>query len=159
MVLLIQSEVVELRGWLTNAEFLDAFAFGNALPSPIATKLAAFTGYHVAGWPGAAAALLGVAGPTAALVIVAAGMFMRRRNNPVLKAVIAGVRPVVVALLFYVVWDFLVEVFGAQVSTWLSNWYLLIIAVVSAWLMKRYRVHPVPLILAGGLVGMMVAIA
>ena len=59
MVLLIQSEVVDLHGWLSNAEFLDAFAFGNALPSPIATKLAAFTGYHVAGWPGAFAALLG----------------------------------------------------------------------------------------------------
>ncbi len=159
MVLLIQSEVVDLHGWLSNAEFLDAFAFGNALPSPIATKLAAFTGYHVAGWPGAFAALLGVAGPTAALVILAAGLFMSRRNNPVLKAIIAGVRPVVVALLLYVVWDFLVEVFGTELSSWLANWYLLAIAVASGWLMQRYRVHPVPLIIGGGLVGMLVAVA
>ncbi len=158
MVLLIQDEVITLRGWLSLEEFLDVYAFGNALPSPIATKLASFIGFHVAGWPGAIAALAGVAVPTALLLILLASLFMRHRKNRVINAMIEGVRPVVVALLVLVVWDFLAPVFGVTPGDWLSNWHLILVALVSLVLLLRYRVHPVPLIVAGGLVGMLFAL-
>ncbi|MDR1961901.1 MAG: chromate transporter, partial [Gracilibacteraceae bacterium] len=49
---LIQAEC-ERFGWLDAAQFSDAIAAGNALPGPIATKMAAYIGYKIAAWPGA----------------------------------------------------------------------------------------------------------
>ena len=68
MITLIQNEVVDLRGWLTGQELLDAYAFANTLPSPLATKLARMS-VTAAGWLGAAVALIGVTIPTALLTI------------------------------------------------------------------------------------------
>jgi chromate transporter len=47
---LYQNQVVNRYGWMETSEFGSALAFGNALPGPIATKLAA-------GWLGAIVAL------------------------------------------------------------------------------------------------------
>ena len=41
---LIKHECVDRYHWMSDAELLDALAFGNALPGPIAVKLAAHVG-------------------------------------------------------------------------------------------------------------------
>ena len=93
MIPLVRAEVVEGRGWLTPEAFLDAFAFGNALPGPIVTKLAFYVGHQVAGWPGAAAALLGASLPTLVLMLVVVGLLLRNKENRVLQAAIGGSEP------------------------------------------------------------------
>jgi len=55
---LLQAEVVDHYGWMTLEQFGDVLALGNALPSPIATKLAGYIGYQVAGIPRAIVAVL-----------------------------------------------------------------------------------------------------
>ena len=77
VVPLIKIEVVERYQWLTNAEFTDALAVGNALPGPIATKLAGYIGYQQAGWLGALVANIGVILPTVLAVILLAGFLMK----------------------------------------------------------------------------------
>lgn len=153
MITLIQNEVVDLRGWLTSQELLDAYAFANTLPSPIATKLAAFVGYHQAGWAGAAAALIGVSIPTAILTVAIAAVFTRYRNNRLLVRFLNGVRPVVLALLMYVVWHFMPGTFGTTPGEWLKHWPQFVIAVIAIVLLLRYKVHPLPLIIGGGIIG------
>ncbi len=158
MITLIQNEVVDVRGWLTAGELLDAYAFANTLPSPIATKLAAFVGFQQAGYAGAAVALIGVSIPTAILTIAVAALFMRYRNNRLLVRFLTGVRPVVLALLMYVVWHFMPETFGRSPSEWLGNWHLFVIAVVAGVLLLRYKLHPLPLILGGGALGVAISL-
>ncbi len=157
MITLIQNEVVDLRGWLTAGELLDAYAFANTLPSPIATKLAAFVGYQQAGFAGAAAALIGVSVPTAVLTIAVSSLFLRYRENRMLVRFLRGVRPVVLALLMYVVWHFLPETFGHTAREWLGNAHLFVIAGVTVFLMVRYKMHPLPLIIGGGIIGLVLA--
>lgn len=157
MITLIQNEVVDLRGWLTGQELLDAYAFANTLPSPLATKLAAYVGFQQAGWLGAAVALIGVTIPTALLTIGVASLFLRYRQNRQLVRFLRGVRPVVLALLMYVVWEFMGPTFGDAPADWLANWWLFAIAAVSAVLLVRLRVHPLPLIMAGGVLGVLVS--
>lgn len=55
---LIQKEVVDRYHWLTVKEFSEMLAIGNALPGPIATKMAGFIGYQQAGILGSVIALL-----------------------------------------------------------------------------------------------------
>lgn len=153
MITLIQHEVVDLRRWLTGSELLDAYAFANTLPSPIATKLAAFVGFHQAGWAGVTVALIGVTVPTAILTVMAAAVFTRYREHRLLVRFLAGVRPVVLALLMYVVWDFTPATFGTTVSDWLANWWVFLVAAGAVVGLLRFRMHPLPLIVAGGTIG------
>ena len=153
MIPLIQEEVVEVQGWLSQDEFLDAFALGNTLPGPIATKMAAYVGYKVAGVGGAAAGLIGVALPTAIAMVLLLGLYLRFRDNPLIGRFLQGVRPVVIALLALVVWQFAPRAFGSP-GQWLGNWVLWLFALVAFVLALRFNVHPALLIVVGGALGM-----
>lgn len=96
---LIQAEVVGRYQWMTNEEFADTLAIGNALPGPIATKMAAYIGYKVAGWMGALLALVATVVPTALVVMFLSQIIVRYAHSPFLKAMLTGVRPVVVVLI------------------------------------------------------------
>src|SRR5690606_41852890 len=54
---LIYEEVVERYSFVTQTDFSNIIALGNALPGPIATKIAAYIGFHTAGIIGSLAAL------------------------------------------------------------------------------------------------------
>lgn len=157
MIPLVRAEVVEGRGWLTPEVFLDAFAFGSALPGPIVTKLAFFIGHHVAGWPGAAAALLGASLPTLLLMLVVIGLLTRAKDNEALTAAIGGIRPIVVALLLLVAWDFAPAALGAGAGAEGPAFLPLrwLVAVVSLVATLKFKLHPVVLIVLGAAVGML----
>src|SRR5690625_6831035 len=61
---LLKKEIVDNYGLLTNQEFSEVVAFGNGLPGPIATKMAAFIGYDQAGILGALISLFVSVVPT-----------------------------------------------------------------------------------------------
>lgn len=114
---LIKIEVVERYHWLTNAQFTDALAVGNALPGPIATKLAGYVGYQVVGWLGALAALIGTIMPTVLAVLLLTGFLMKYSNSPILKGMLQGVRPVVVVLIAQTAFDMGIGSFP-NITTW-----------------------------------------
>jgi chromate transporter len=151
---LIQREV-ETRGWLTREGFLDAFAFGNALPGPIATKLAGYVGYRIAGWAGALSALLGLTVPTIIAMIALAALYVRYAEAPLLVSFLQGLRPVVIALLVMTVVTFAPSALGPA-RAWrdhLGRWALMLVAFVLA---VSLDVHPALLIAGGGVLGLTV---
>ncbi|MGL4610787.1 MAG: chromate transporter [Trueperaceae bacterium] len=159
MMPVIQTEVVEIRKWLSEEEFLDAYALGSTLPGPIATKLSGYVGYKIAGWPGAMAGMLGVALPTVIAMVLLATLYVRYKNTPFVSSFMKGVRPVILAMLIGVVWEFWPTALGSGSS--LSNqlqwrsWLLWLLASVALVLSIRYNVHPVFLILGGGFIGLL----
>lgn len=101
---LIRAEAVERHGWLTDQELLDAVAFGNSLPGPIAVKLAAYIGHRQAGWLGAAVAMSAMSLPSVAMMIGLGALYARFKDHPLVVGMMGGVRPAVVAMLAYTVW-------------------------------------------------------
>lgn len=67
---LMFEEVVNRYGWLSNDQFSNMLALANALPGPIATKIAAYVGYSAGGWPGFLIALIATVVPSAFALIV-----------------------------------------------------------------------------------------
>ena len=148
MIPLVQSEVVTTRRWMDDEQFMDAFAFANALPGPITTKMGGYVGYRVAGWPGALSALLGLTVPTIFAMVVIAALYLEHRDNPLVAGFMNGVRPVVIGLLVLVVWEFAPKAFVGKRT--LPLWLLALGAfAASVWL----GVHPAVLIVAGGVAG------
>ncbi|QHT63057.1 chromate transporter [Paenibacillus lycopersici] len=103
---LYENEVVSRMSWMTTEDFGHALAFGNSLPGPIATKLAAYIGFKVAGWPGAIVALAAVVLPTALLMIVLVGVMSKLQNNPYIKGMIRGIQPVIFVMMAMLAYDF-----------------------------------------------------
>lgn len=153
MIPLLQDEVVTRRGWLSRAEFLDAFAFGNALPGPILTKLAGYVGHRQAGWPGALVSLLALTAPTILAMVLLATLYAAYRESPLVSGFINGVRPVVIALLALVVWEFADSAFGS-LKHWRITWPRWLLAALAFGLAVTLNLHPAILIVAGGVAGL-----
>ncbi|SDI48792.1 chromate transporter [Desulfosporosinus hippei] len=145
---LIKIEVVERYHWMTNSEFTDALAVGNALPGPIATKLAGYVGYQEAGWLGALVANIGVILPTSLAVILLARFLMKYSNSPVLKGMLKGVRPVVVVLIAQTALDMGIGSFPN-----LMTWGIALATVVSLFWLK---LHPALIIVISMIFGLVV---
>ncbi len=85
----LQQGVVHDLGWLNDHQFLDAVAVALITPGPVVITVA-FIGYLVAGVPGAAVAAIGIFLPVYVFTIVPAPWFRRHRENPQLRAFVAG---------------------------------------------------------------------
>lgn len=64
MLALLESELVEKKGWLEKDEYLDMVAIAESTPGPIAINCATYVGYKQGGVLGSAAATLGVVMPS-----------------------------------------------------------------------------------------------
>src|SRR5690606_37294591 len=103
---LYEHEVADRFGWMSQEASGRAPAFRNSAPGPIATKMAAYVGYKVAGVSGATAALVGVVLPTAVLMVALFALLSRFSDHPVVHGAIRGVRPVVLVMLAMLAMDF-----------------------------------------------------
>lgn len=111
---LIQSVAVDGYHWMDKAQFAEILAVGNALPGPIATKLAASIGWQTAGPIGALAALSGVVLPSLVLMLGLFQVLTTYRRNPYVHGLIQGVKPIVVVLLVLLVVEFVPTAFSTK---------------------------------------------
>lgn len=139
---LIQNEVVDQYKWMTVQEFGEVLAVGNALPSPIATKLAGYVGYEVAGVPGAIVALFATVAPTAIAMILLLQCIHLFRKSPHVKAMTQSVRPVITVLLGTMTYQFLMG--AVEGIGWMQTG---ILTVASYLLLETWKLHPAYVIL------------
>lgn len=70
MLALLESELVEKKGWLEKDEYLDMVAIAESTPGPIAINCATYVGFKQGGVFGSAAATLGVVMPSFIIIYV-----------------------------------------------------------------------------------------
>ena len=145
---LMYQEIVIHYHWLNNEQFSNMLALGNALPGPIATKIAAYVGYDKAGWLGVFIALIATILPSAAALIVLLKILQRFRQSLVVKGMTLLVQPVIAIMMLILTWsnskDSIAHIGILQFSG---------IALISLWLMTMKKIHPTLLILAAFVYG------
>lgn len=134
---LIQKEVVDRYGWLTVNEFSEMLAIGNALPGPIATKMAGFIGYQEAGILGAFVSLLATIAPSVILLVVLLRILYKYKDSPNVKKMTNFIRPVIAVLLGVMAYDFFASSYVDS-----GVWQTLFLIITNFVLMERLRVHP-----------------
>ncbi|WP_085505048.1 chromate transporter [Thalassobacillus devorans] len=139
---LVENEVVKRYDWMSVQEFSEVLALGNALPGPIATKMAGYIGYEQGGILGAFIGVFGAVAPSLIVMIFLLGLLYKYKDSPKVKRMTLYVRPVIAILLGIMAWQFFAE---AQIQIgWLQ---LILIAVSSFLLIERMKVHPAFVIL------------
>jgi chromate transporter len=95
---LMQADAVG-RGWMTNAEFLNAVALGQITPGPVVQTVSA-VGYAAAGLPGGLLAAVVAFSPSFAFVLGGGRYFGRLRENRYAQSFLDGAGPAAVGAIF-----------------------------------------------------------
>jgi len=100
MLPMLQREVVENKGWATEAELMDYYAVGQCIPGVIAVNTAVFVGNKVKGLIGAIAASLGVVAPSLVIIVAIAAFIQSFSELEIVQNAFAGIRVAVCVLIF-----------------------------------------------------------
>lgn len=125
---LVHKEVVEKYQWMTDDEFSDVLAIGNTLPGPIATKMAGYIGYRLAGISGMFNALIATTLPTVILMIALITSLVSFRDLPAVQGMTNGVLPVVAVMMGVLTWSFVER--SKKDFGWLKTIVLILITIV-----------------------------
>ncbi|MBW7477282.1 chromate transporter [Paenibacillus oenotherae] len=134
---LIRYEAVTRYRWLGDEEFGETLAIANALPGPIATKIAAYLGYRQKGVAGACAAVLAHILPSAIAMISLLSVVTLLSSSSVMQGMIAAVVPVVAVMLGMMAYEF-----GERAVKGLGKALGIVFFAVSFLLLQTFQVHP-----------------
>jgi chromate transporter len=140
----LRADLVERLGWLTEAQLIDAVAVGQVTPGPVFTT-ATFIGYVLAGPAGALVATLGIFLPAFVFVALSGPLVPRLRASAAAGAFLDGVNVASLALMVVVTFA-LARAALVDVPT-------VVLALVGALLLVRYKPNPTWLILGGAVTG------
>src|SRR5579859_3433847 len=135
-------QAVGVHGWTGAREFADLFAISRVAPGP-GTMLSAMIGWKAAGWPGAFAASLALYLPSSLATYLAGRAWRRWRGSAWHRAVEAGLAPIAAGLILAGGLAVLRTAPGGW-PIWAAS------AAAGASLLYWPRLHPVPVMLAGG---------
>jgi len=86
------------RGWMDEQSFYDLFALAQAVPGPTTLTTAVFVGQRLLGFPGAAAAFLGIMIPPVVSIILVSLLYAAVARNPIVQGFLAGSYGTVIGL-------------------------------------------------------------
>ena len=99
MLPMLQRELVDKKGWVTEEEILDYFAIGQCTPGVIAVNTAPFVGYKMKKASGGILATLGVVAPSVLIITIIAAVLSNFAHIPAVKNAFAGIRVAVCVLI------------------------------------------------------------
>jgi len=145
---LMQGDAVERYGWMTDAEFVNAVAFGQLTPGPVVHTVA-LVGWAAAGLGGALLASALAFAPSFLVIMLGGDRFGRLRDSTTARAFLDGAGPAAVG-----------AIVGAAVpllSGLGESWQLAVLA--GAAVLLALRRGPLLALAAGGAAGLAIAVA
>ena len=155
MLSLIQDQVVNVQGWITEEQFTDIVAISQMTPGPIGINSATYIGYdvlantgapHIVGFLGSLTATTAVVLPSFLIVLALCKMYDKVRQNKTFQDIMAGLRPAVVGLIGAAA---VIMITPETFPDW-KSWILFAAAFVATFWGK---LHPILAIIAGGVAG------
>jgi len=144
----LRADFVIRLGWLTDQQLIDAIAIGQVTPGPVFTT-ATFIGYLLGGTSGALLATLGIFLPSFIFVAISNPFIPRIRNSPWVSGLLDGVNVAALGLMAAVTFD----LGRAAITDPLT----ILLALVSLFLLFRFRINSTWLVLGGALIGLLKA--
>lgn len=166
MISLIREKCLSY-GWLTDSELMNFIGVSESTPGPIAVNMATFVGSSQGGILGALCATLGVILPSFIIILLTAAVITKLLRYAGVKAVINGIKPVIVGLILATAGTlFLSVVFAlnnvqSAAVTFYFDWRALIVfcviaAIAVVWkIWKKKSISPIILIVVSAGLGML----
>jgi len=143
---LVEKEVVQSHRWLGKPEFLEVVGMVELFPGAISIKFATYTGYKVAGIPGAVVANVANLLPPVLFMAMASLVYWRYGGVPAVRAALEMVRYAVFAMMIAIA----VKLMDTSRLTDLK---VLPVIIVAFLLLRLTSVHPAFIIVGAALYG------
>lgn len=143
---LIEREVVERYHWLTREEFLDVLGVIQIFPGAISIRYATYTGYKLAGIPGAILANLGNLLPSAIMIILVTIWYARYKDLPNVRSAFSMIQLAVFAMIIAVAFKLV------DLHRIIQPGNLIAVTIFFA-LFLYTRIHPAFIIICAGILG------
>lgn len=165
MLALIEREIVG-PGWISKQMFTDIVAISQMTPGPIGINSATYIGYVAPGQydPSLVSPLWGLLGsvtctlvvvlPSFLLVAYTSHLIARHKDSVVIKGIFAGLRPVVVGLIASAAL-LLMNGDNFGTDTYQIEWSV-VICVISFCAVYFTKTHPILVIIAAGIMGLII---
>ena len=148
MLPIMQRELAEKKGWVTNEEILNYYAVGQCTPGVIAVNTSTFVGYKRKGVPGAICATLGMITPSFIIIAIIAMFLKNFAHLTFVQNAFAGIRVAVCAL-----------VLSTVIKMWkntIKDITGIIICVAAFLLIALSGISPVFAVIAAALAGILI---
>ncbi len=145
----LRNDLVLRLAWMTDQQLIDAIAIGQITPGPILTT-ATFVGYVLAGVPGAVVATLGIFLPSFVFVSILNPLVPRMRSSAWASALLDGVNVAALGLMAGVT-----LVIGRAAVIDIPT---IILALVAAVLLFRFKVSTIWLVLGAAIIGIVISL-
>ncbi len=146
----MQRQVVEVHRWMSAQDFSALFALAQAAPGPN-MMVVPLVGWHVAGWSGLLVSSIAKFGPSSLLTGVVLGLWKKFKDRPWRRTIQAGLVPMTVGLV--------VASAALITEATATHWLLAVISGAVALLAVRTKIHPLWLLGAGSLAGLLLSVA
>ncbi|WP_283936255.1 chromate transporter [Paenibacillus odorifer] len=134
---LIRHDAVTRYIWLSDDEFGETLAIANALPGPIATKMAAYLGYKLRGVKGAILSVLAHILPSCMAMIFLLSAVNYLSGSKVVAGMIAGVSPVIAVMLGIMAYEFAQKAYKG-----LGKFLSIAFTLLALLLLQIFKIHP-----------------
>ncbi|MFF2890335.1 chromate transporter [Paenibacillus sp. NPDC057967] len=134
---LIRYEAVTQYKWIDDEEFGEILALANALPGPIATKMAAYLGYRLKGTAGAVVSVLAHIVPSTIAMLALLSAVQWLSGSAFIQGMIGAVIPVIAVMLAMMAYEF-----GERAVKGLGKWAGGAFFVLSFVLLQLVQLHP-----------------
>ena len=154
---LIQEQIVNIYGMMTLEEFSDLITVAEMTPGPISINSATFVGMRIAGIPGVLICSIGCIIPSFCICLTLAHFYYKYRSVSGVQIVLGSLRPAVVALIasagasILMLGRFQAEL--KEVVLGNIRYVELGIFVIALWILRKYKVSAISIILGSGIVG------
>lgn len=163
MISLIQTQVVNVHGWIGEGQFTDIVAISQMTPGPIGINCATYVGYEVSGVAGSFAATVAVVLPSFLIFFALVRLFDRFQTHPTFLSMMSALRPAVIGMIgaaglilaLRISWDGLIPKIGV-ISSNFPDWKSWVLFAAAFAVSMLTRISPILILLAAGVLGFII---
>lgn len=148
--------LAEKTGWFSKNTLVDMIAISESTPGPIGVNMATYVGYYTNGIVGGIIATLGIVFPSLVIIIIISKMLQKVKNNPTIKNIFYGIRPVALALILSAGLDIVfnnILLFTNDFTTLIKSIVLFCIFLFS---IMKTKLHPILFIAFSAIIGIFI---
>ena len=160
----LMQQTIVARGLISTEQFYNMIAISESTPGPIGINMATYIGYNLYGVPGAILTSIFEALPSIIIILIVAKFLQKFHENQFVKGALAFLRPVTTGLILVPVVQIIIFTLINVPGEWgslltlagwkdLFEWISLAFYAVCVFLILKFKVHPIIIILLGAVFG------
>lgn len=158
----VQSVIVQDKGWLTMQEFMDVITISELTPGPFALNSATFIGNKLGGILGGLIASFACILPSFFIIMILAIIYKKYRTVTAVNGALSGIKPATTGLIMAAGLSILfLSLFGTSSITLIDhiNYISLAVTVIAFLTLKIFKkINPIYIMLGAGVLGLVLNI-